>query len=235
MNDPFEVLGISRGATEDEIKAAYRKLAKKYHPDVNGGSAESEAMMKKINEAYAEALKIKRNGGYDPGPQYQYQSSGTSGSGAGYGYRDDGFDFGGFGFDFGNFGFNGRSQQRSSTPELQAVRNYINTGHYNEAMSALQRMTDRSAEWFYLAARASLGLGNRTAALSYARQAAQMDPDSYEYAQLLNRLEGNNATYRRRSTDFGGIPLNACSNPCAWICLLNMFCNCFCGGRYFFC
>ena len=49
--DPFSVLGVSSNATEDEIKSAYRKLAKKYHPDVNGGSADSEAKMKEINEA----------------------------------------------------------------------------------------------------------------------------------------------------------------------------------------
>ena len=56
MNDPFSTLGISANASEDEIKSAYRKLAKKYHPDVNGGSAEAEAKMKEINEAYSEAL-----------------------------------------------------------------------------------------------------------------------------------------------------------------------------------
>ena len=68
--DPFSVLGVTPSATEDEIKSAYRKLAKKYHPDVNNGSADSEAKMKEINEAYSEALKIKRSGGtYNPGAQ----------------------------------------------------------------------------------------------------------------------------------------------------------------------
>ena len=46
MRDPYEVLGVAPGASDDEIKAAYRKLAKKYHPDLNGGSAEAEAKMK---------------------------------------------------------------------------------------------------------------------------------------------------------------------------------------------
>lgn len=228
--DPFSVLGVTPNASEDEIKAAYRKLAKKYHPDLNNGSADSEAKMKEVNEAYSEALKIKRSGGtYNPGAQ---NASGGYGS---YQHRqqyDDPF----AGFGFGDFGFGGyqRSTYReSASPELRAARNYINTGHYQEALNVLQKTTDRSAEWFYLSARANVGLGNRTAAVTYARQAVQMDPDSFEYAQLLSRLEGNSASYRRASTPYGGIPLTQCSSPCMWICFLNLFCNCC--GRYWFC
>lgn len=233
MNDPFSILGISSTASEDEIKAAYRKLAKKYHPDVNQGSADSEAKMKEINEAYAEALKIKRSGGaYNPGGQSGYGGYGQSGYGQqsrGYnGYDDFGFGFGGFN------GYQNSGYGQSSSPELRAARNYINTGHYQEAINYLQNMKDRSAEWFYLSARANIGLGNRTAALSYARQAAQMEPDNYEYAQLLSRLEGNSNTYRQHSTGFGGIPLNGCNNSLLWCCLMNMFCNC-CGRGFFWC
>ncbi|MBQ4088679.1 MAG: DnaJ domain-containing protein [Clostridia bacterium] len=238
MTDPFSTLGINSNASEDEIKSAYRKLAKKYHPDVNGGSAEAEAKMKEINEAYSEALKIKRSGGtYNPNANRGYSSSQGYGS-QGYSSQQGGYeDPFGFGFGFGDFGFGGQQRRtyESSSPELRAARNYINTGHYQEALNLLQRTNDRSAEWFYLSARANIGLGNRTAALTYARQAVQMDPDSYEYAQLLSRLEGNSANYRRSSSTHGGIPLTQCSSPCAWICMLNMLCNCCCPGRYFFC
>jgi len=237
MNDPFSTLGITPNASEDEIKSAYRKLAKKYHPDVNGGSADSEAKMKEINEAYSEALKIKRSGGtYNPGANRAGGYSGQSGySGqGGYGYsgQQTGYDDPFAGFGFGDFGFGGyqRTGYQSTDPELRAARNYINTGHYQEALNLLQRTNVRSAEWFYLSARANIGVGNRTAALTYARQAAQMDPDNYEYAQLLSRLEGNTNAYRHHSNTYGGIPLSQCSNPCMTICLINMLCNCCCRG-----
>ena len=77
-NDPFSVLGISSSATEDEIKAAYRKLAKKYHPDLNPGDKAAEQKMREVNEAYTRALQIRKTG-RDP-----YQNSyGASGSGSG--------------------------------------------------------------------------------------------------------------------------------------------------------
>lgn len=235
--DPFSILGVSQNASEDEIKSAYRKLAKQYHPDVNNGSADSEAKMKEINEAYSEALKIKRSGGtYNPNAQSGHSSyGGYSSQGGSYGQTGYDDPFSGFGFGFGDFGF-GSSQRtayrESSSPELRTARNYINTGHYQEALNVLQKTTDRSAEWFYLSARANIGLSNRTAALTYARQAAQMDPDNYEYAQLLSRLEGNSESYRHHSTTHGGIPLTQCSSPCAWICFLNIFCNCCCRTGY---
>ena len=105
MRDPYEVLGLSPGASDDEIKAAYRKMAKKYHPDLNGGSAQAEAKMKEVNEAYAILIKHKGqgyggqsgSGGY--GGSYGGQSGGY---GSGYGGGQSG-GYGGFG-GFGGYG-----------------------------------------------------------------------------------------------------------------------------------
>lgn len=71
MNDPYKVLGVSRDATEDEITKAYRRLAKKYHPDLNPGDAEAERKMAEINEAY-DRIKKGDVGGYNTGGYSSY-------------------------------------------------------------------------------------------------------------------------------------------------------------------
>lgn len=64
--DPYTILGVSRSATDDEVKRAYREMARKYHPDRNGGSAEAEEKMKEINAAYAQIVAERKNGGAGP-------------------------------------------------------------------------------------------------------------------------------------------------------------------------
>ena len=148
-NDPFAVLGVSPSATEDEIKAAYRKLAKKYHPDLNPGNKDAEARMREVNEAYTQALQIKKGGGsagyggygsqsYDQSGSYGSQGSGgyggyggsggygSSGSSGGYGYGQrtqeqwQGNPFGDFGFDPFGFGFGSQQQSTRFRPRAYA-------------------------------------------------------------------------------------------------------------------
>lgn len=78
-DDPYTILGVSRDASEEEIKKAYRKLAKKYHPDVNK-EANAQEMFKKIQNAYEQALQMKKHGSsYTNGyQQYSYQSNGDN-------------------------------------------------------------------------------------------------------------------------------------------------------------
>ena len=213
MQDPYSVLGVSPSASEDEIKQAYRALAKKYHPDVNNGSPEAERKMKEVNEAYSAVMKMRREG-----------TSGYGGSGAG---QRDPFGFGG--------GY-GREDPYANNTHMQAARNFIRSRHFQEAMNLLEGMQERGAEWYYLCGEASLGLGNRTAALNYARQAVSMSPDNFEYRSLLSRVEGN-ATYYRTGPDTGGfnMPNVVCGNPLLSCCLINTLCNCCCPGRFFYC
>ena len=115
--DPFSVLGVSASATEDEIKSAYRKLAKKYHPDLNPGDKEAERKMKEVNEAYAEAIRLRKTGGTWQGSGSSYGSTnGYSGSGGYYSYNGSG-GYNGYGGNAGQQGgyydpFGGNRQQQ---------------------------------------------------------------------------------------------------------------------------
>jgi len=239
MQDPYRVLGISPSASEDEIKKAYRTLAKKYHPDVNHGSSEAEAKMKEVNEAYSTIMKMRRDGSSYTGNAYGGYSGSSSGYGAGgYGSAYGGYNsYGGYGGSYGSSGY--RSQ--SSNPQMQAARNYIRSGHYQEALNVLEGQSERSAEWYYLCAEANLGLGNRVSALNYARQACNMDPNNFEYRMLLSKLEGSSYQYQQAGGHAGqgfNMPCVMCgSNPILTCCLMNMLCNCLCnccgGGGYY--
>lgn len=215
MQDPYRVLGVSPTASEDEIKKAYRELAKKYHPDVNNGSAEAEARMKEVNEAYSTIMKMRREG------------TSSTGSSQGYGGYSQGY--GGYGNYGGSYG--GQSYGGASSPRMQAARNYIHSGHFQEALNLLEQMTERTAEWYYLCGEASLGMGNRIAALNYARQAVSMDPNNYEYRALVSRLEGSSHFYQSSGANRGyDVPTMICGNPCLSCCIAEMLCNCLCNG-----
>ena len=121
--DYYEVLGLSKGATEDELKKAYRKLAKKYHPDVNPGDKDAEAKFKEINEAYGILSDPEKKARYD---QFGFAGVDPSYGGGGYGGGFDGsFDFGDLGDIFGSFfggGFGGGGRARSGPQRGESLR-----------------------------------------------------------------------------------------------------------------
>ena len=116
--DYYEVLGVSKNADDNELKKAYRNLAKKYHPDVNPGDKEAEAKFKEANEAYAILSDPEKRSAYDNYGHAAFDGTGNP-SGAG-GFDMSGFDFGDifgsiFGGGFGG-GFGGRGGSRRNAP-----------------------------------------------------------------------------------------------------------------------
>ena len=259
-NDPFAVLGVSSSATEDEIKAAYRSLAKKYHPDLNPGDKIAEQRMREVNDAYTRALQIKKTG-RDPSAN-PYGSAGygnTSGYGAygnpfgqgsyyghGGGYSgqsgqsgQNGNPFGDFGFGFDPFSafFGGAQSQQAryrtrsyANPELKTAENHVLANRYNDAISLLNRIPTHDADWHALYAKADFGLGNRISALDHARTAVRMSPGDADYQALLSMIESGRQTYRQAQSKGYDCRSAICANPCLTCCAANMLLNCCLGG-----
>jgi molecular chaperone DnaJ len=209
MEDPYKVLGVSASTTEEEVAKAYRRLAKKYHPDLNPGDKAADQKMREVNAAY-EQIKTQKNGGtsYErPDGSYgpQQQPSG------GYSYRGDdpfgGFDFGNFGDIFGAFFGNGWQQQQGNgqtgASAFQQVRRYIQARQYQDALLMLAQISDRVAEWYYLSAIANAEVGNRGTALNQAKDAVRMEPGNQAYQRLLGQFEQGSFTYQQTGQSQG--------------------------------
>ena len=123
--DYYEVLGVQKGASEPDIKKAYRKLAKENHPDLNPGDKAAEARFKEINEAYEVLSDSDKRARYDQfgfagvDPNYAAQNGGYGGG------FDGGFDFGDLGDIFGSFfggGFGGGTRSRTGPQRGESLR-----------------------------------------------------------------------------------------------------------------
>jgi curved DNA-binding protein CbpA len=200
MNDPYEVLGVSASASDDEVKRAYRELVKKYHPDnyANNPLADlAEAKMKEINEAYDAIVKSRTQGGY------QQQSSGQSYGGQNYGGQSYGGSQHGY---------------RNHPPVFAQVRQLISQNNLGEADRLLRANQTNSAEWFYLMGCVAYRRGWMDDARNNFLTAYNMEPGNMEYRQAMNSIgmQAQRGSYR------GNDDL---ANLCTALCCLNCLCN----------
>ena len=199
ISDPYKVLGVCRDASDDEIKQAYRRLAKQYHPDRNPGDAEAAKKMQQINAAYEQIKNPEKSQAY--------------GGQSGYGYSS-----------YDPFG----SQQQSYNADdsyQQAAYQYIRYRRYQEALNALQNASQRNARWYYLSALANDGLGNQVTALEHMKRAVSMEPDNQQYLWMLSRMENGGAAYQQQAGNYRGFTMRG--DPCMNLCLCwlaQMFC-----------
>lgn len=173
LNNPYEVLGINEGASEEEIKKAYRDLVKKYHPDQyrdNPLSQLAEEKLREVNEAYEYLMK-----NYSSRQERSYSGSNSSSS-----WNTQGGD------DFFN-----------------QVRTQINRGNIKYAEDMLDGSGNRSAQWYYLKGLIFMRKGWYDEAYNNIQRAVNMDPSNFEYRNTLNNMKNSNNAYRSNPFNTG--------------------------------
>lgn len=199
MTNPYKVLGVNEGATNEEIRAAYLSLVKKYHPDKYTDPDMKQLAnekLKEINDAYDQLTK-------NPG---KTASSGYSG--AAYGA-----------------GGHGGSYSGPEADRFVRARSLINAGNLDGAKTILDSIQTRNAEWYYLYGIIYLRQGWYDKAREFLGRAYRTEPGNAEYAQAYNTLRytGNPYSRPRQSTSYGNC--SAC-DICSGLMCADCCCEC---------
>jgi len=244
IDDPYKVLGISPGASQDEIKKAYRRKTKEYHPDTHPNDPNATKKMTEINEAYDMLMNPDKYASRRAQQQqYTNRQSGNTGGNSSYSgqqrssgnYQNAGGWYSDFGFDFDDFfGFGGSYQTASTKPQtepgdsprVRQVVSYINNGSYQQALDLLFHTPsyERNARWYYLSSLANHGAGNSVQAVDHMQKACELDPNNKTYQQLLRQFRQAERTYEDNARGFnmGGFPLD---KICLGLCMARLCCG----------
>ena len=193
--NPYEVLGVSQNASEEEIKKAYKELVKKYHPDKHQDNplAElAEAKLQEVNEAYDILMKQSGTSSYS----YGYGGGSSSGYGGSNGY---GGGYGGYRNAGGAGTSSGGSGSTSGPADYLQIRRLLDAGNLQVAETMLNGTRDRSAEWFFLAGMLSYKKCWYDDARNKLRTATEMDPANQEYRQAYVQIMSNGGQYQNQA------------------------------------
>ena len=202
MTDPYEVLGIKKGATEDEINTAYRKLVKQYHPDKYVGNPLADLAAEKIREinaAYDSVINdLKNSNSQNTNNQGSYSYSGTYNAGG-----------------------------QNGSYDANEIRRLINEGKLNEAQNLLNRAGIRDAEWHFLMGMVLKNKGWYDMAYQHLNRASQLDPTNAEYRQARDGRGFSGYEYRTMGNGMGGAD---CPGMCQGLICADCCCE-MCGGN----
>ena len=217
-HNPYQVLGVSPNASDEEIKKAYRDLAHKYHPDRYQDSDIADLAsekMKEINAAYEEIHRMR-----------------TENAGAHNSKNDTGNDYGNSSSDQSSYGRYNYS--REAQEKFFLIRNCVNAGNTNEAERLLREIdeSDRGPEWHFLSGCVLQRRGNYADAARAFDTAYSMEPSNNEYFRakenMRNRANSFGGGYRQTtgSTGAGCGNTNCCDmDLCTTLCVADCCCE----------
>ena len=206
MINPYQVLGVEPGASDDEIKKAYRTLSRKYHPDANVNNPNKEAAEEKFKEIQQAYRKIMND------RQHSYSEGRSDGQfGGKYYYKDTGRD------------------SSNISPKLQAAANYIRNHCYPEAINALEAIppSERQGLWYFFSGVAQNGVGNKATAFEHISIAVKLEPSNSQYRQYQQYLEFGGTWYTGMGQGYER-PYVGRTNFCLNLLCLEMLFGCCC-------
>lgn len=201
IRDPYEVLGVTRNASKDEVKKAYRELAKKYHPDVHSDNPLADLAEEKFKEVQSAYDMIMNEQEARAGFNSKTYSGNSSQNGSDYNNSNSG---GGYNY--------------------TQIRTLIARNDLKNARRALDSIALKNAEWYFLSGLVYSRFGNLNLALKDIGTALEMDPGNVEYVNAYYALQNQSQRYQTSYRQYNSG--NDIGSLCCRIWCLDTCCEC---------